>query len=172
MRPTTRLFSQQNYVNNVDSTLVCVCSWFLWVTWTKPLDCDVKKSHGRNARFWLVETKFAALWLVTDPCSHYDYCEISPLYINFWKIKSFYFFLKFLNLVLFSLRTTKGAAKAEISALARSYTSSSESLPFHIPEAWKRYPFRAEPPRIGHHREFLPPPFQFRAHLLPAHVGL
>ena len=45
------------------------------------------------------------------------------------------FFLKFLKLVLFSLRTAKGAAKAEISALALSYTSSSESLPFHIPEA-------------------------------------
>ena len=27
-----------------------------------------------------------------------------------------------------------------------------KSLPFHIPEAWKRYPFRTEPPRIGHHR--------------------
>jgi len=94
------------------------------------------------------------------------------MYINFWKIKSFYFFRKFLNLVLFSLRTAKDAAKAAISALALSYTSSSESLSFHIPEAWKRYPFRAEPPRIGHHREFPPTPFQFRAHLLPAHVEL
>ena len=77
-------------------------------------------------------------------------------------------------LVLFSLRTAKDAAKAAISALAFSYTSPSESLPFHKPETWKRYPFRAEPPRIGHHREFPPPPFQFRAstHLLPAHVGL
>ena len=26
-------------------------------------------------------------------------------------------------------------------------------VPFHIPEAWKRYPFRAEPPHIGHYRE-------------------
>ena len=25
-----------------------------------------------------------------------------------------------------------------------------KSPPFHIPEAWKRYPFRAEPPRKGH----------------------
>ena len=24
-----------------------------------------------------------------------------------------------------------------------------KSPPFHIPEAWKRYPFRAKPPRIG-----------------------
>ena len=29
-----------------------------------------------------------------------------------------------------------------------------KSLPFYIPEAWKRYPFRAEPPRIGHYREY------------------
>ena len=31
-----------------------------------------------------------------------------------------------------------------------------KSVPFHIPEAWKRYPFRAEPPRIGNHREYSP----------------
>ena len=30
------------------------------------------------------------------------------------------------------------------------------SLPFRIPEAKKRYPFRAEPPRIGHQREYPP----------------
>ena len=29
-----------------------------------------------------------------------------------------------------------------------------KSLPFHIPEAWKWYPFRAEPPRIGHFKEY------------------
>ena len=27
-------------------------------------------------------------------------------------------------------------------------------LPFHMPEACKRYPFRAEPPRMGHYREY------------------
>ena len=32
-----------------------------------------------------------------------------------------------------------------------------KSLPFHISEAWKRYPLRAEPPRIGHYREYPPP---------------
>ena len=32
-----------------------------------------------------------------------------------------------------------------------------KSLPFHISKAWKRYPFQAEPPRIGHHREYPPP---------------
>ena len=35
-----------------------------------------------------------------------------------------------------------------------------KSLPFHIPEAWKRYPFRAEPPRIGHYRPGSTPPQQ------------
>ena len=29
-----------------------------------------------------------------------------------------------------------------------------KSLPGHLPEAWKKYPFRAEPLRIGHHREY------------------
>ena len=57
----------------MDSTLVCVCSLFLWVTWVKTMGCDVNKSHGRNARFWLVETKFAALWLVTPQRGHHDY---------------------------------------------------------------------------------------------------
>ena len=33
-----------------------------------------------------------------------------------------------------------------------------KSLPFHIPEAWKRYPFLAEPPCMGHYRERPPPP--------------
>ena len=28
-----------------------------------------------------------------------------------------------------------------------------KSLPSHIPEAWKKDPFRMEPPRIGHHWE-------------------
>ena len=32
-----------------------------------------------------------------------------------------------------------------------------KSLSFYIPEAWKRNPFRAEPPRIGHYREYPPP---------------
>ena len=31
-----------------------------------------------------------------------------------------------------------------------------KSLPFYVPEAWKRYPFQAEPPRIGNYREFTP----------------
>ena len=33
-----------------------------------------------------------------------------------------------------------------------------KSLPFHIPAAQKRYPFRPEPHRTGHYREHPPPP--------------
>ena len=33
-----------------------------------------------------------------------------------------------------------------------------KSLPFHTPEARKRYPFRAEPPCRGHYRGTPPPP--------------
>ena len=29
-----------------------------------------------------------------------------------------------------------------------------KSPPFHKPKGWKRYPFRAEPPRIGHNRKY------------------
>ena len=32
-----------------------------------------------------------------------------------------------------------------------------KSLPFHVPEAWKRYPSQAEPRCISHHREYLAP---------------
>ena len=38
--------------------------------------------------------------------------------------------------------------------LALPYTERVKSLPFHIPEAWKRYPFWVEPPHIGHFRKF------------------
>ena len=31
-----------------------------------------------------------------------------------------------------------------------------KSLPFHIPEALEKYPFQAEPSRIGYHREYQP----------------
>ena len=33
-----------------------------------------------------------------------------------------------------------------------------KSPPFEIPKAWERYPLRAEPPRLGHYREYLLPP--------------
>ena len=32
------------------------------------------------------------------------------------------------------------------------------SVPFHIPVTWKRYPFQTEPPRKGHHMEYPHPP--------------
>ena len=40
-----------------------------------------------------------------------------------------------------------------------SYTSTNKThISFHdILEAWKRYPFRAEPPCIGHYGEYNPP---------------
>ena len=34
------------------------------------------------------------------------------------------------------------------------YTSTRDSLPFYMPKAWNRYPYRAEPPRKGHYREY------------------
>ena len=33
-----------------------------------------------------------------------------------------------------------------------------KSLPLNIPEAWKKYPSRAEPTQIGHYKEYLSPP--------------
>ena len=38
------------------------------------------------------------------------------------------------------------------------FNKSLKSLPFHILEAWKRYPSRAEPSCIGHHGEYPPHP--------------
>ena len=38
------------------------------------------------------------------------------------------------------------------------FNKSLTSLPFHILEAWKRYPSRAEPSCIGHHGEYPPTP--------------
>ena len=32
-----------------------------------------------------------------------------------------------------------------------------KTLPFHVPEAWKRIPFRAEPLCLGHHSTQPPP---------------
>ena len=40
------------------------------------------------------------------------------------------------------------------------------SLPFHIPEAWKRYPFRAEPLCIGHYRRYQPGIYHFALSLV------
>ena len=42
--------------------------------------------------------------------------------------------------------------------------------PFLTPEAWKRYPIRAEPPRIGHYREYPTGGFSF-CERKPTHVS-
>ena len=42
--------------------------------------------------------------------------------------------------------------KTDFAAL--SYTSTSEIPTLYVPETWKRYPFRAEPPRICYYREY------------------
>ena len=40
-----------------------------------------------------------------------------------------------------------------------------KSVPFHIHEAWKRYPFWARPPRIGHYRNTPNPCLEFSPQL-------
>ena len=46
-----------------------------------------------------------------------------------------------------------------------------KSLPFYIPEAWKRYSSWAEPPRIiGHCREYPPPPLPLGQRYPCSHV--
>ena len=66
---------------------MCACVLYSMGSRVKPCPymgkCDVNKSHGWNARFWLVERKFAALWLVRTSCSHYDYCFASFLATNY-----------------------------------------------------------------------------------------
>ena len=39
-----------------------------------------------------------------------------------------------------------------------SYTTTSKLATLSYPEAWKRYPIRADPLRIGHYREYPPSP--------------
>ena len=50
------------------------------------------------------------------------------------------------------------------------YTSTCESLPFHIPKARRRYPFQAEPPRKGHYREYPHPRAYKRAPQCVCHL--
>ena len=44
-------------------------------------------------------------------------------------------------------------------------------LSFHVPEAWKSCPFRAEPPRIGNYREYLSFPAVLKQNILPLLVA-
>ena len=66
---------------------VCVCSLFYgvtWILWPYMGIVTSHKSHGRNARFWLVERNFAALWLVRTYSSLYDYyCQLNS--IDLWQ---------------------------------------------------------------------------------------
>ena len=48
------------------------------------------KSHGWNARFWLVERKFAALWLVSPQRGHHDYFCDWWISIRFMSLRSFF----------------------------------------------------------------------------------
>ena len=73
MRSTTRLFLLK-LCQECEIQLLCVRVLYSYgVTWDKTLICDVNKSHGPNARFWLVETNFAALWLVSTQRGHIHY---------------------------------------------------------------------------------------------------
>ena len=57
--------------------LLCACVLYsygvTWISWPYMGIVTSAWSHGRNARFWLVEKKFAALWLVSTYCSHHYY---------------------------------------------------------------------------------------------------
>ena len=52
------------------------------------------------------------------------------------------------------------------------FKKSLKSLPFHILEAWKRYPSRAEPSRIGHHGESPPTPWALILQVAYLKIGL
>ena len=69
----------------MNSTLVCACSLFLgvtWILWPYMGIVTSHKSHGWNARFWLVEKTYAALWLVRTYSSHHYYCRPSLVFNN------------------------------------------------------------------------------------------
>ena len=87
---------------------VCVCSLFYgvtWILWPYMGIVTSHKSHGRNARFWLVERNFAALWLVRTYSSLYDYWQLlsfkaSAKYFNPLSVNSLPARLKLLSLQL------------------------------------------------------------------------
>ena len=57
-----------------------------WILWPYMGIVTSHKSHGPNARCWLVERNFAALWLVDTYCSHYYYFCIcfTALFSSYW----------------------------------------------------------------------------------------
>ena len=64
-------------MQTIQIQLLCACVLYsygvTWILWPYMGIVTSPKSHGWNARFWLVESKFPALWLVTDYCSHVYY---------------------------------------------------------------------------------------------------
>ena len=77
----TRLYAVIKTMWRMQIQLLCVSVLDSMGSRVKPCpymgNCDVNKSHGLNARFWLVEIIFAALWLVSTPRGHYHYCQQS-----------------------------------------------------------------------------------------------
>ena len=76
----TRLYAVIKTMPRMWIQLLCACVLYSMRSRVKPCPnmgiCDVNKSHGWNARFWLVEKKFAALWLVRTYRGHYHYWRL------------------------------------------------------------------------------------------------
>ena len=90
-------------------------------------------------------------------------CCSDPMSFKLWinhKTGTFFFFFFLLfhshKMHLFTRRTFLQTEMIDFPTF--SYTSDSKSPPFYIHEAQIRYSFWAEPPRIGHWREYLTPP--------------
>ena len=73
----TRLYAVIKTMWRMQIQLLCVSVLYSMGSRVKPCPnmgiVTSHKSHGWNARFWLVERKFAALWLVSTPRGHYHY---------------------------------------------------------------------------------------------------
>ena len=71
------LYAVIKTMSRMQIQLLCACVLYSMGSRVKSCPymgiCDVNKSHGRNARFWLVEKNVAALWLVSTPRGHYHY---------------------------------------------------------------------------------------------------
>ena len=78
----TRLYAVIKTMWRMQIQLLCVSVLYSMGSRVKPCPnmgiVTSHKSHGWNARFWLVETKFAALWLVTPYWGHHDYFSSKP----------------------------------------------------------------------------------------------
>ena len=93
------------------------------------------------------------------PCIHFNCCKCTGFFLKMW-----------MNHQTRKVSRLFTAIKSFCSPLRSHYRPKWEIfLPFlilqlvksplfHIPKGWKRYPFRAEPLRIGHYRRYPPPP--------------